>query len=111
MIWRFPRSFFEMPANCQRWHRQAADLNTADLNIKVGIHVSPPYIKRKGFKSFEHFLDTNKRLMFDGTRIMRSDLLAASTGTMDGRDAFPRANITSWSDDFNAAPIYYIYSV
>ncbi|CAB3249465.1 unnamed protein product [Arctia plantaginis] len=64
-----------MPANCQPSHRQRAHLNTLDLNIKVGIHVSPPYINREGFKSFERFLDTNKRLMFDRTRIIRSDLI------------------------------------
>lgn len=55
-------------------HRQRADLNTSDLNIKVGIHVSPPYIKPRSFKSFERFLDTNKRLMVDRVRIMRFSL-------------------------------------
>lgn len=67
--------FSKVPANCQPSHRHRAHLNTADLNIKVGIHVSPPYINREGFKSFERFSDTNKRLMFDRTRIIRSDLV------------------------------------
>lgn len=73
MIWRLPRSFFEVPANCQPWHRQRADLNAADLNIKVGIRVSSQCINRGGFKSCERFSDTNKLTMFDRTRVKVAD--------------------------------------
>lgn len=30
----FRRSFFEMPANCQPWHRQRVHLNTAQFEYK-----------------------------------------------------------------------------